>query len=83
MKEFLFRKFNTTQRLNYLREKATYVDSRTYGTYRIHLYQADKFFAEVWMSPGTDQIRWIEVAESEKVADDYTKGLNLRRALGL
>ncbi|MCH2215533.1 MAG: hypothetical protein MK086_10210 [Flavobacteriales bacterium] len=74
---------NTAQRFNYLRDRGKYIDSRSFGTYRVHLYQAEGFFTEVWMSPGTDQVRWIEVADSNKVAQNYTKNLDLKKELGL
>lgn len=78
-----FRKLDLRGRFNYLKKSGGYLDSRFFGTYRVHLYEADGFYAEVWMRPDFDQVCWIEVADAQKVAENYTKGIDVKSELGL
>lgn len=66
-----------------MRDHGKYIDSRFFGTYRIHLYEAEGFYAEVWMRPGLDQVCWIEIALNENVVENYAKSFDLKSDLGL
>jgi hypothetical protein len=78
-----FRKLGTKARLDAVRENGNYVDSRSFGSYLVHLYQVDSFYAEVWLRRDTDQICWIEVVPVQTVADNYVRDVNIRLELGL
>ena len=78
-----FRKLGTKERLDTIREMGNYIDSRSFGSYLVHLYQVDSFYTEVWMRRDTDQICWIEVVPGQTVVDNYVKGVNIKVELGL
>lgn len=78
-----FKKFSLGGRFNYLRDHGKYIDSRFFGTYRIHLYEVEGFYAEVWMRPGLDQVCWIEIANMDQVAENYANSIDVKSELGL
>ncbi|MGB6037554.1 MAG: hypothetical protein WBG42_14870 [Cryomorphaceae bacterium] len=78
-----FKKLNLGGRFRYLRDHGRYIDSRFYGTYRVHLYEAEGFYTEVWMRPDLDQVCWIEVADMDKVAENYAASIDVKSDLGL
>lgn len=71
------------ERFHYLRDHGNYLDSRWYNSYRIHLYEAEGFYTEVWMRTDLNQVCWIEVAEAQQVADNYAGSLDVRKSLGI
>jgi len=78
-----FKKLNLEGRFLHLRDHGKYIDSRFFGTYRVHLYEAEGFYTEVWMRSDLDQVCWIEVADIDQVAENYTKAIDFKSDLGL
>jgi len=78
-----FKKMTTLERYEFLRDCGDYLDSRKFGFYQIHLYQSNGFFSEIWMTPGTNKVQWIEIADPYKVVENYTKRLNIKDELGI
>jgi len=78
-----FKNLSLRERLSYLRSSGNYLDSRYYGSYRIHLYEARGFYAEVWMRIDLDQVCWIEIANKDMVAENYTSPFDSNSDLGI
>jgi hypothetical protein len=78
-----FKKLNLGGRYGYLRDHGEYIDSRLFGTFRVHLYGVEGFYAEVWMRPDLDQVCWIEIARADNVVENYTKSIDIKSDLGL
>ncbi|MFT5596275.1 MAG: hypothetical protein ACI8QH_001065 [Flammeovirgaceae bacterium] len=78
-----FKKLNLSGRYRHIRDHGEYIDSRFFGTYKVHLYEVEGFYAEVWMRPDLDQVCWIEIADTDNVAENYTKSIDIKSDLGL
>lgn len=78
-----FQKLSLQERFCYLRDHANYIDSRFYRIYRVHLYEVEGFYTEVWMRSDLDQVCWIEVADMNQVAENYTNYVDVKSDLGI
>jgi len=78
-----FKKLNLGGRFRHLRDHGLYIDSRFFGNYRVHLYEVEGFYTEVWMRTDLDQVCWIEVADIAKVAENYAASIDVKSELGL
>lgn len=78
-----FKKMDLGGRFRFLRDHGKYIDSRFFGTYRVHLYEVEGFYAEAWMRPDLDQVCWIEVASIDNVIENYAKSVDVKSNLGL
>ena len=82
-KENAFRSMSLSARKKHLRAHGKYLDSRFYGSFQIHLYEVEGFFAEVWLRIDFEEVVWIEIADSEQVAATYAHNIDLKRSLDL
>ncbi len=72
-----FQKCPLMARKELLQKSGTYVATRYYRAYAVHLYSVNSFYAELWIRMDFDQICWIEVAASERVAENYAGKIDL------
>lgn len=75
-----FQKCRLTARKRLLQEAGVHIASRYYRSYAVHLYAVNNFYVELWIRMDFDEICWIEVADSDNVADNYSGDL---KELGL
>lgn len=78
-----FKKLTLIERFNHLRDHGKYIESRFFRSYRIHLYEVEGFYSEVWMRSDLDQVCWIEIADNDLVAENYAGSIDVKSALGL
>lgn len=78
-----FRSLSLTGRFRHLKKEGKYLDSRFFGSYQVHLYEVEGFFAEVWVRLDFEEVVWIEIASSEQVAENYAGNIDLNDSLGL
>lgn len=77
-----FQNCRLTARKKLLQEAGTHLASRYYRSYAVHLYAVNNFYVELWIRMDFDEICWIEVADIENVAENYTSKISLNE-LGL
>ncbi len=82
-KEKAFRSKSLHERYEHVRKHGKYLDSRFYSSYRVHLYEVEGFFAEVWLRIDFEQVVWIEVATRNQVVENYANNIDLKKSLGL
>jgi hypothetical protein len=78
-----FRELSTQERLSYLRDHGHYLSFRFFGSFKVYLYESRGFYTEVWMRPNMDQVCWVEVADKDKVIENYTRNVKVLESLGL
>ncbi len=72
-----FQKCRLTARKKLLQESGSYVASRYFRSYAVHLYSVSNFYVELWIRMDFDQICWIEVADTDNVIDNYAGKIDL------
>lgn len=82
-KEKEFRSKSLLRKYEHLRKHGKYLDSRFFNSYRVHLYEVEGFFAEVWLRLDFEEVVWIEVASRSQVVENYADNIDLKKSLGL
>jgi len=52
------------------RKEGTYLASRIFSSYEIHLYQLGKFYVEIWQKAGLNLVHFVEVLKNEQALDE-------------
>jgi hypothetical protein len=77
-----FKKLPLALRYKTVEEKGKYLMHRRHLNYVIELFQLNGRYIEVWRSMATNQIYWIECAESGYVVEKYLQKVNVESLLG-
>ncbi len=71
MSEEEFIKLKLQKRFQVTRKDGTYLASRMFSSYEIHLYQLGKFYVEIWQKAGLNLVHFVEVLKNEQALDEY------------
>lgn len=72
-----FKKSSLKSRVALLKKAGEHLGGRYHQSYAVHLYSIGDFYAELWIRIDLDQICWIEIADPQKVAEDYAGRVDL------
>lgn len=72
-----FNKSSPQARIALLKKSGEYIGRRYYRGYVVRLYSVGIFYAELWIRMDFDQVSWIELADSNYVAEHYTGAVDL------
>lgn len=78
-----FKKLSLMQRYEVLRSNGTYLASRRFSGYNVHLYQCFDYYVEAWMRIDLNQVCWIEPVSDEQAVDNYLGIKDMLKELGL
>lgn len=78
-----FRKFRLASRRDLLQKAGTHLGARYYRSYAVHLYAVSNFYVELWIRMDFEEICWIEIADTDQVAQNYVDFKSIQKDLGL
>lgn len=75
--EAAFRALGRRERVLAVKREGTFLGTRVFGGYHVHLYRMPGFFAEVWMRIGLGTVDFAEVVTDRDKLLDYVPDLDL------
>lgn len=75
--EAAFRALGRKDRVLAVKREGTFLGTRVFGGYHVHLYRTPGFFAEVWMRIGLGTVDFAEVVNDRDKLLEYVPDLDL------
>ena len=83
MNQKTFNKLSLNAKRALLQNEGIFLATRQYRAHKVHLYDLNGAYIEVWNRIGYDCIEWIEFTNNKETIDTYLKKINLEEDLNI
>ena len=80
-KEFL--KLKLEQRYQILRDEGTFIASRFFESFNVHLFSFNGYYVEMYQRLSLNDVVYIEILKNDSILKEYAMNVDLKKDLGL